>query len=268
MKKSVKIVLIILLIFFVIVLGNRIWRCSQKEGRDMSQYQNIAMLKVPTVEEVSDNPYVYRYNHELAKEKDLIDRDRLSDYYLCLQAIYRANLDAYLLEELDIKKLDEKLKDSHLGFVSHKPEDKDLYEKESTMGLKFIYLRNSLYIEYLNEEYLEMLERQLKEGKGIVTSELKAMVKETYPEVIKVRDSENWKEQRSFLYSGIQGRKPEIPNQALVLEIANAWEYDLSGNLLSENNMREKCSYLDKVKIEKEREYSEILGTEVYIFLE
>ena len=53
-----------------------------------------------------------------------------------------------------------------------------------------------------------------------------------------------------------------------MLGISNAMEYDGSGNLISEDHMREKCEYLEQVKAEKEKEYSEILGKEVYILLE
>ncbi len=272
--KHKRVILWILIMTIIIIAGSNIWQyCQEKkeergEGKEMRQYELVNMLKIPTVEEVSDNPYIYRYNHKLAMEKGLTDEDRLSNYYLCMQAVYRANLEAYLLEVLDIKKLDEELKDNELGFTSHKPENKNLYEKESMMELEFIYLRNNLCIEYLDKEQLKLLDYQLKEEREAVTSELKSMVSETYPEIIKVRDLEGGKEQRSFLYSEIQGGKPKIPNQALVLEIVNSWEYDASGNLLTEDNMQEKCDYLEKIKERKEKEYSEILETEVYILLE
>ncbi|GFI42885.1 hypothetical protein IMSAGC018_00549 [Lachnospiraceae bacterium] len=241
---------------------------KEKEGT-MEKYMLASRLKVPTVKEVTENPYIYRYHHELCSEKGLIDeKGRLSRRYLYLQAVYRANLEAYLLETLDIKELDEKLRNSSLNFVCPKPENQDLYQRESSMGLRYICLRNNLYIEYLDKRQLNILEHHLIRGREVVTEELKALVKETYGEVIRVRNPRDWDAQGSFLYAGTQGRKPEIPNQALVLEISNAMEYDGSGNLISEDHMREKCEYLEQVKAEKEKEYSEILGKEVYILLE
>ncbi len=241
---------------------------EQERGENMGRYMLAGRLKIPTQEEVTDNPYIYRYNHELIKEKGLMDGDRLSFRYLCMQAVYRANLDAYLLDEIDIRKLDEELKNSELGFVSRKQEEKSLYEKESEMGLELIYLRNNLYIEYLDQAYLELLEHQLETGKEAVTEELKSMVKESYQEIIRVRDLGAWQEEVYFRYPGVQGAKPEIPNHALVLGISNVLEYDESGNLCSEEDMRKRCEYLEKIKIEKEEEYSRILGTEVYILAE
>lgn len=243
--------------------------CRGKEEGMESKYpcELAGKLKVPSLKEVSDNPYIYRYNHELCEAKGLSKGDRLSRRYLCMQAVYRANLDAYLLDVLNLKELDEELRNSILGFARRKTKDRDLYERESTMGLEFIYLRNNLYIEYLKEDELKLLADQLKNGKAAVTDELKDMVKETCREVVRVRNPKDWKDESRFLYSEAQGYKPVIPNQALVLEISNAMAYDASGNLLPGDHMEEKCEYLDKIKREKEQEYSGLLGMEVYILL-
>lgn len=249
MRRYLRFIAVIVLVLGICPLGQG---CQKEE--DMKDAQN--------------NEYIDYYNYELCRDKGLTDQDGLGRYYLCMQAVYRANLDAYLLEVLDLGALDEELKNSSLGFVSRKPANKNLYERESTMGLEFIYLRNNLYIEYLERDQLKLLDTQLKEGTEAVTDELKRMAGETYKEVIRVRDSGNRGDQGCFLYSEAQGRKPEIPNEALVLQISNAMEYDASGNLLPTDNMREKCEYLDRIKMEKEREYSGILGGKVYILPE
>lgn len=225
-------------------------------------------VEVPSLAEVEENTYIYRYNYRIGKEKGLLKEDRLNQHYLNLQAVYRANLDAYLMETLDVEELDEEFVDSSLGFVSRKAEDQNLYEKESTMGLAYIYQRNNLYIEYLSEEQLGLLERSLESKRAVITDEIKAMVKETFKEVIKVRNPGDWGDESRFLYPETEGRKPKIPNQALVLGIKNAMEYDTSGKLLPDRYRREKYEYLDKIKKEKEQEYSEILETEVYILIE
>ena len=170
--------------------------------------------------------------------------------------------------ELDIETLDEELRNSRLGFVSHKSGKQNLYERGSTMGLEFIYLRNNLYIEYLDEEQLSLLERRLETGKHPVTDEIKAMVTETFREIIRVRDPWDWEDRSSFLYPGVQGQKPMIPNHALVLGIANDMEYDASGRLAPDAFRKEKYEFLDRIKKEKEREYSRITGVKVYILIE
>ena len=69
-----------------------------------------------------------------------------------------------------------------------------------------------------------------------------------------------------FIFRGSRKKTGDSQSGA-VLEIANVMEYDASGNLLLNEHMTEKCEYLDKVKGEKEKEYSDILGMEVYILL-
>lgn len=238
-----------------------------KEERER-QYLNRIGIEVPSLAEIEENSYIYRYNHGLGQRKGLLNEDRLNNHYLNLQAVYRANLDACLMNVLDVEELDEKLADSRLGFVSRKAEEQNLYEKESTMGLAYIYQRNNLYIEYLSEEQLDLLGRTLESGRALITEEIKKMVKETFREVIRVRKPENWEDESRFLYPEAEGRKPRIPNQALVLGISNAMEYGASGKLLPDRYRKEKYECLDRIKKEKEKEYSEILGTEVYILIE
>ncbi len=254
---------------FLLILAGGMMLCRMKsEEEEMGKYALEDRLRIPSVEEVSENPYIYRYNHELCKEKGLLKDGRLSHRYLCMQAVYRANLDAYLLKKLDIRQLDEELRSSGLGFAGPEPENRNLYERESAMDLEYICLRNNLYIEYLGKEQLNLLERQLETGGEAVTHELQSMTEETYREVIRVRNPKDRGEAGEFFYAGTKGKRPEIPSGALVLEIANAMEYDEAGNLLRDEHMREKYEYLEKVRLRKEKEYSEILGTEVYILVE
>lgn len=264
--------LLIMSILAVCAFGRTLWRKGQREtkGKEKDMRKELVQegLYVPTTREIRENSFIYRYNHKLCREKRLIEGDSLGSYYLCLQAIYRANLDALLLEKLDIRSLEEEFQKSKLGFVCRRQEDKELYEKESAMGLKFISLGNNLYIEYLEEEQLNLLEEKLGTGKPFVTDELQAMAEETYQEVIRVRNPGRWEEKSTFLYPEGQGRKPKIPSQALVLKISNVMEYDASGNLILDEHMREKCEYLEQLKDEKEKEYSEILGIDVYILLD
>ena len=94
------------------------------------------------------------------------------------------------------------------------------------------------------------------------------MVRNTFREVVRVRNSRDWEDKSEFLYPEAEGKKPKIPNHALVLGITNAMKYDSSGKLLPDRYRREKYEYLDRIKKEKEKEYSEILGAEVYILIE
>lgn len=214
---------------------------------------------------------LYRCNLRLCREKGLLgvlEEENKDSRYLRLRAVYRANLEAYLMDVLDVRALDDKLKNSRHGFRSRGLEERNRYERESSMGLEFICLRNNLYIEYLSKEQLRLLEHQTEKGETWVSDSVKEMVKATYRDIIRVRDPQNWDDESRFLYPAAQGRKPVIPNQALVLSISDAVEYDEAGNLLVDGHREEKYKYLDELKKEKEKEYSQILGVEVYILVE
>ncbi len=274
-------------ILFIVLLSAALLCCQkgcaakkEENAETMEYMENISrfpaaeQLQVPEQEEVLRNEYIYRYNHERMKEKGLTEVGQGEDAdgapgekYLYLQALYRANLDAYISETLDLKALDACLKNSSLGFVSTKPEEKNLYERESTMGLEFIYIRNNLYIENLRMEQIRLLEEHLKTGEEAVTGEITAMVSETFQEVIKVREPGNWDNTGSFLYPAGRGEEPKIPNQALVLAIPNHEKYDEAGNFLPEDNMKQRQEYLERLKAEKEKEYTQILGACVYIVI-
>ena len=200
------------------------------------------------------------------KEKGLTKTDEFNEKYLYLQALYRANLESYLLEVLDLQETDEFLKSSELEFVTKKEEEKDVYERYSTMDLTFIYLRNNLHIEYLTKEEIALLEKHLMEGKEVIDEEVKEMVKETYPIIIKVRSPwYDYQEDLEFRASYSQGEEPDIPNTALVIAIDNCFRYDENDNVYPKDNFVGKMECVKKIKLEKEKKYSEILNIPVYI---
>lgn len=121
---------VIVSILVLCAFGRMLCREGQKKAMEEEMEKHLVQggVYVPTPKEVWENPYIYRYNHKLCREKGLIEGDSLDNFYLCMQAIYRANLDALLLKKLDIRKLDDELEKSKLGFVSRRQEDKELYE--------------------------------------------------------------------------------------------------------------------------------------------
>ncbi len=97
-------------------------------------------------------------NNDLLKEKGFnIYED--NSYFELLNR-YKSFLEQYLKEKLCLDLIDENLEKSPLGFEKIKDEDKDFYQKTSTMGLNYIYLRNNIYIEHLKDEDIEFLSKQ------------------------------------------------------------------------------------------------------------
>ena len=63
----------------------------------------------------------------------------------------------YLINKCELKTLDDSLVNSKNSFINIKEEDMDLYQYLSSEYLKFLYLRNNIYIERLNTTGLNYL---------------------------------------------------------------------------------------------------------------
>lgn len=97
------------------------------------------------------------FNMELIMSKGLCDNGILNNKYYTLYRNYKILLDKYLVYKFNLKMYDEKISNSGLKFVSVKDEDMDDYQNNSFMGLKYIYLRNNLYVEKLSVEDINLL---------------------------------------------------------------------------------------------------------------
>ena len=105
-------------------------------------------------------------NYELLKAKKLGD-DKPNDKYFKLLNKYKSFFEKYLKEKLPLEQIDNNFKESNLDFKVIEDEDKDFYQITSTMGLHYIYLRNNIYIEKLNDEDINFLSKKEKYDESI-----------------------------------------------------------------------------------------------------
>lgn len=156
-------------------------------------------LTIPTQEEAKyyveqnvgmdgGNSIVFPVSYSLitAVKKGLTNLFGFGEEYLYLQALYRAALEQYLMETLSLKEYDDRIAASENRIIPREGERRNFYQKYSTMGLTYVYLRNNLPIERLEKEDLEILRDCLEtaDTQG-VTEELMEMVQRTYPTVLK-----------------------------------------------------------------------------------
>ena len=59
-------------VFLLVLAAGTTGYFMKSEEETMGEYALADRLKVPSAEEISENPYIYRYNHELCKEKGLL----------------------------------------------------------------------------------------------------------------------------------------------------------------------------------------------------
>lgn len=145
-------------------------------------------------------------NNELLKEKGFNVYEDSS--YFDLLNKYKVFLEQYLKEKLCLDLIDENLGKSPLGFEKIKEEDKDFYQKTSTMGLDYIYLRNNIYIEHLNDEDIEFLSNQNEYNDNV-----KEFVKRTCVSVI------NPYEDNRIVFYGPENQKHICDSTDIVLGI-------------------------------------------------
>lgn len=127
--------------------------------------------------EMLDNLQV---NEELMKEKKIVS---YNEYFL-IQSLYKKGFEVYLNELLGLSLFDQIIKNSHLDFGVVK--NKDLYHKNSYLGLDYMYIRNFLFIEKLSLENIEFLRQRVLSNNYNVDAELLQLVKDTYIDVSKV----------------------------------------------------------------------------------
>ncbi|WP_263523683.1 hypothetical protein [Flavobacterium sp. SH_e] len=241
--------------------------CFAKKEQTANQDNKAVFLKelkIPKGEQLK-KIFPQPYNFTLAAEKGICNNKEICLNYLYLQALYRKGLDQYLLNELNLKKYDDILANSNLRFIKRNNENQNLYQQTSSLSLSYIYLHNNIYIEKLDRNTLYFLQGRINNHNLDVDEKLIQVVKETYPDVIKVFLDN--KEPTKGLYS-VDGRKIAW-NNAVIFEIGHQSEFDEKGNYVSRENEMLKDNYLKEELIpQMEKEFSEKLDCPVTIFIE
>ena len=124
-----------------------------------------------------------RVNFDVARQKNLINGEDYSVYAL-IQSLYLKTLEQYIYSYVDLKKYDDEIANSNLDF-GLVPDDRKLaYQKISYMNLKYIYIRNFLFIEKLNINDLETFWGRIKNRNYVIDDELLKIVERTFKDVI------------------------------------------------------------------------------------
>ena len=197
----------------------------------------------------------------LLLSKGFIENDKLNKKYYTILNNYKILLESYLRWKLSLKEYDNKLRNSELLFVPIKSENMDFYQYYSTMGLKYIYLRNDLSIEKLSNEDIEtLLKINLSELKTI-SDELLNLIERTYKNIIDNNKDNNIKQINCY---GIDIESFWINSSELVFGV----RYDeFADNQLDEDTWEEnyfkQVVYIDNLIKEMSDKSSNTLGVKV-----
>lgn len=116
------------------------------------------------------------YFNELDKEAQ--------ESYIALYNAYSSLVTDYFIKNCSLKEYDDALVDSPYSFPKLKEDDMDIYQYLASDKLSFVYLRNNLYIERLDEEEQKYLIDKAQDDEIVYDDKADEFVKSTFKRVI------------------------------------------------------------------------------------
>lgn len=110
--------------------------------------------------------------------------DEQKEKYISLYCLYRKLFTEYIIQKLDLQKYEKEIEESGLNFLANKTEDMDIYQYFSSEILKYVYIRNNIYIEKLNDEEKAFLQKKIEENKQELDKEAEQFIEKTYQKLI------------------------------------------------------------------------------------
>ena len=101
-----------------------------------------------------------------------------------LYNLYRELFTQYIINLLELKKYDEQIINSNLNFRQVKADEMDLYQYFSSEELKYLYIRNNIYLERLEEKEREFLKHKLDNNMHKLDSETEKFIANSLQRVI------------------------------------------------------------------------------------
>ncbi len=130
------------------------------------------------MEKITKENIAKEYPNNL-RDWEIISKRGLEDKYFDLLNKYNSFLTSFIKEKLPLEQIANNMNKSELDFKKMQEKDMDFYQITSTMGLNYIYLRNNIYIEKLNDDDINFLEKNNK-----YNDEVKEYIGKTYKDVI------------------------------------------------------------------------------------
>ena len=127
--------------------------------------------------------------------------ERVSKYYFLFLN--------YIIEKLNLKQFDQSLFNSDNHFIPINEENMDLYQFISSEKLKYIYIRNNIYVERLSDEELQKLD-SLEYNE---TNQVNEFIDSTYPRVISEYDNN----QKAIINFGPDSSQFYVPDSNIII---------------------------------------------------
>lgn len=144
--------------------------------------------------------------------------------------LYRKLLIEFIIQETNLQKYENIIKNSDLAFSVVKKNNMDYYQLFSIDKLNYFYLRNELYVENLKEYEIQKLDERINSENYEFDDNIKCFIKKTYRKILKKtkdNDKEELPFERKILYDNL-----DIEDGTLIL----GFKFDEFG----ENDMEDK----------------------------
>ena len=205
------------------------------------------------------------FDEESFVNKGLYEDGELTERYYTLVKNYKVLLDNYLLNKLGLSEVDYKIINSGLSFVPIDIDDMDFYQKFSSMGLKYLYLRNNIYINKLSLDDMEKIENLSVNQMQKPSSKLMTLIEDTFKDVIDAKPYDADQNVDYMKCYGLDSDEYWVKSNELVIGV----RYDeFADNGLGEgddwfDNYNKQLEFLGKLMLDLEKSCSEVLNMKV-----
>ncbi|MDO4617057.1 MAG: hypothetical protein Q4B03_06330 [Lachnospiraceae bacterium] len=191
--------------------------------------------------------------------------------------LYRFLAHQYLLDSTQLDRIDRRMEEYTTPFLPCSENNWDYYRKHDYMFLKYIYNRNDVHLEQLDEQQLRLLEKCYdllalhRESDPDSPEEYPAELREALEQAAELV-SHTWRKVLSFadpalcaeteLFPSIHG-EGIVPSNAVVFCIATVPDYDDAGNIRDWDAENKRLNIVYSLKEQLEPLCEEALGVPV-----
>lgn len=138
------------------------------------------------------------YNEKIAEIKNLYRNGMFTERFVLLQGVYRFLLSRFLLGQTELAQIDQEIEKYEIGFSKIESAQRDIYQRNDFIGLRYVYLRNPIHIERLEESQLKFLESLLGSISKEKARKAGELLKNTYKEVLAFSEETMFQETELF----------------------------------------------------------------------
>ena len=114
---------------------------------------------------------------------DELDKEA-QESYIALYNAYSSLVTDYFIKNCNLKEYDEALLESPYSFPKLAEEEMDIYQYLASDRLSFVYLRNNLYVERLDEDEQKFLIEKAQDDEIVYDDKADEFVKNTFKRVM------------------------------------------------------------------------------------